>query len=70
VRPFRIPGLDAGPRRAQSNATVAEAGGAAEQPYIQQLSRRDFLKTGGVFVIGVSLSASLVGCGGEASPPR
>jgi isoquinoline 1-oxidoreductase beta subunit len=31
---------------------------------IQQISRRDFLKTGGVFVIGVSL----FGCGPESAP--
>jgi isoquinoline 1-oxidoreductase beta subunit len=31
---------------------------------IQQISRRDFLKTGGVFVMGVSL----FGCGGESAP--
>ena len=37
-----------------SSTAVADA--------IQQISRRDFLKTGGVFVIGVSL----FGCGGES----
>jgi isoquinoline 1-oxidoreductase beta subunit len=31
---------------------------------VRQLNRRDFLKTGGVFVVGVSL----FGCGGESAP--
>ena len=33
---------------------------------IRQVSRRDFLKTGGVLVLGVSL----FGCGREATPSR
>lgn len=66
MRPFRIPGLATG--QVTEHDPETRRGSAAEPPAIQQLSRRDFLKTGGVFVIGVSLSASLVGSGGEGEP--
>mgnify|MGYP001816425638 CR=1 FL=1 len=36
----------------------------AEENTIRQVSRRDFLKTGGVFVVGVSL----FGCGPQGAP--
>ena len=62
MKPFRIPGRDGAFRAAAAAAHRAE-------PAIRQVSRRDFLKTGGVFVIGVSL----YGCGrepGPAAPPE
>jgi isoquinoline 1-oxidoreductase beta subunit len=57
VKPFRIPGRDELYGVSTPGTRIADAP-------IRQLSRRDFLKTGGVFVIGVSL----YGCGREAEP--
>jgi isoquinoline 1-oxidoreductase beta subunit len=54
VNPFVKLAMQTG--KHSSSTAVADA--------IQQISRRDFLKTGGVFVIGVSL----FGCGGESAP--
>jgi isoquinoline 1-oxidoreductase beta subunit len=71
VKPFRDIGMKMGPLAAGRPGRTGSNMGAVpgtDQDSIQQLSRRDFLKTGGVFVIGVSLGVSVPGCGRESEP--
>jgi isoquinoline 1-oxidoreductase beta subunit len=73
VRPFKEIGLKLGPlagpvATGASRSAGMNIGATTDQDCIRQLSRRDFLKSGGVFVIGVSLGVSVLGCGRESAP--
>jgi isoquinoline 1-oxidoreductase beta subunit len=69
VKPFREIGMKLGPLAGPTfTGDGMSAGANLDQDCIRQLSRRDFLKSGGVFVIGVSLGVSVLGCGRESTP--